>query len=147
LKPTDSVTTAIALNWWVVLGIMFGTGAQGYLSASAKERGCRVRHAKSVTGGTGFFSAVLSIISFLSLIPVGCCGTWLYVLSFAPTLFGSSFAALLIERSFELKAASLLVVLLLVAYTYYSTRKASLDPHSRTGVPPEERQSNLPFVT
>ncbi len=123
LKPTDSVATAITLNWWVVLGLMFGTAAQGYLSAYAIEKGCRIGHAKAVSGGTGVSSALLSFVSFLSLVPVGCCGTWLYILSFVPSLLGASFAGLLIERSLELQLGSLLILLLSVSYSFLSIRR------------------------
>ncbi len=123
LRPTDSVATAITLNWWVVVGLVLGSGAQGYLSAYAREKGCRVRHAKTLSSGTGVSSALLSFVSFLSLIPVGCCGTWLYILSFLPSLFGASLAGLLIERSLELELGSLIILLLFAAYTYHSIRE------------------------
>lgn len=123
LKPTDSVVIAITLNWWVVLGLMFGTAAQGYLSAYAIEKGCRIRHVKVVAGGTGVSSTFLSFVSFLSLVPVGCCGTWLYILSFVPSLLGASFAGLLIERSLELQLGSLLILFFSVAYSFFSYRR------------------------
>jgi hypothetical protein len=133
LKPTDSVATAITLNWWVVLGLMFGTAAQGFLSAYATEKGCRIRHVKAVSGGTGVSSALLSFVSFLSLVPVGCCGTWLYILSFVPSLLGASFAGLLIERSLELQLGSLFILFLSVAYSFFSVRRRSRVSSSNAG--------------
>lgn len=133
LRPNDSVATAITLNWWVVVGLMFGTGAQGYLSAYAVEKGCRIRRARALSGGTGVSSALLSFVSFLSLIPVGCCGTWLYILSIVPGLLGASFAGLLIERSFEIELVSLLVLLLSVTYSFFSIRRRSRVSSSNAG--------------
>lgn len=133
LKPSDAVVTAIRQNWWVVLGLMFGTASQGYLSAYAIEKGCRIGHAKAVSGGTGVSSALLSFVSFLSLVPVGCCGTWLYILSFVPSLLGASFAGLLIEQSLELQLGSLLILLLFVSYSFFSIRRRMKSASSNAG--------------
>ncbi len=137
LKPIDSVTTAIALNWWVLVGLVFGGGVQGYLSAYAKEKGCRIRHTRTVSGGTGLSAALLSFVSFLALVPVGCCGAWIYILSFLPSLLGASLAGFLIERSLELELVSLLAILLFTVYTYLSVRDRIKDT---------ERQRNAPLA-
>jgi hypothetical protein len=123
LRPVDAVAISVAQNWWLIGGIAVGAGVQAFLLAYAKNRACSVRYKSSVIGASGFFSGLSSFLSFLSLIPVGCCGTWIYVISFLPGLVGASASGFLIGKSLEIEVAGLVMMGVSVAYTYLSVRK------------------------
>ncbi len=123
LRPFDAVAVSVALNWWLIGGISVGTGVQAFLLAYAKNRACPVGHSGTVLGASGFFSSLSSFLSFLSLIPLGCCGTWIYVLSFLPGLLGAGASGFLIVNSPQLEVAGVGLMALSVAYTYLSVRK------------------------
>jgi uncharacterized membrane protein len=61
--------------------------------------------------GTGSGSTALSsLFSFFSLVPVGCCGSWLLILSMLPSIFGSTLSVILIEYSKLLSYIGLAIV-------------------------------------
>lgn len=75
LRPVDAIAISVALNWWLIGGKSAGVGVQVYLLEYAKKRACSVRYKGAIVGASGFFSGISSFVSFLSLIPLGCCGT------------------------------------------------------------------------
>jgi len=120
LPPLDSIRIATRLNWWIIAGASVGVGTQVFLITYAKEKGCDLRRRKPLTGATGIFSASASFLSFLALIPVGCCGIWLYVLSFLPGIVGVGASAVLIEGSRIIAVIGLGLMTLAILYTYLS---------------------------
>lgn len=56
-------------------------------------------------------TAIGSFFSFFSLVPLGCCGSWLLVLSFLPSVFGGSLSVFLIDYSLPLSYAALALVM------------------------------------
>jgi len=123
LRPTQSVELALVLNWWVVGGVSVGTGTQVFLVTYAKERACPIRHSSSTVGTSSFLSGVSSFLSFLSLIPVGCCGTWLYLVSFLPGVIGTEFSGFLVANSYPLAIVGLALMTASIAYTYLSVKR------------------------
>jgi hypothetical protein len=123
LRPVDAIAISVAQNWWLIGGIAVGTGIQAFLLAYAKDRACSIRYRGAVTGASGFSSGLSSFLSFLSLIPVGCCGSWVYVLSFLPGLIGAGASGFLIGKSLEIEVAGMFLMGVSVAYTYLSVRK------------------------
>lgn len=123
LRPVDAIAVSVSLNWWLIGGISAGAGAQAFLLAHAKKRACSVKHKGPVVGVSGLFSSLSSFLSFLSLIPVGCCGSWIYVLSFLPGLIGAGASGFLLANSFRIEVAGLGLMTLSVAYTYLEVRK------------------------
>jgi hypothetical protein len=124
LRPADAIRISTTLNWWVIGGASIGVGAQTFLVTYAKEKGCPVAHGMTSSGTTGLFSGLSSFLSFLSLIPLGCCGTWLYILSFLPGLLGTGASAFFIAYAIQLEVAGLLLMVASVLYTYFSIRRA-----------------------
>jgi len=124
LPPVYALSVGGLRNWWVILGVTLGSGVQGYLVSYSKERRCNIRLKKPLTGSTGVFSALSSFLSYFALIPVGCCGTWLYIISFLPGVIGSGASAFLISDSKYLVIIGLLVMLASIFYTYHSIRSA-----------------------
>jgi hypothetical protein len=91
-------------------GISFGIGAQIFLSSYSRLMGCRLDKRKGfVSAGSGS-TAFSSFLSFFSLVPLGCCGTWLYILSFLPSIVGGTLSATLIQYSRPLSYVGLAVV-------------------------------------
>ncbi len=123
LRPVDAITISISQNWWLVGAIAVGAGIQAFLLAYAKDKACPVRYKGTIIGASGFFSGLSSFLSFLSLIPVGCCGTWIYVLAFLPGLIGTSASGFLIRNGLQFEFLGLVLMTLSVAYTYLSVKK------------------------
>ncbi len=73
--------------------------------------GCNLDKKKKGFLGTGSGSTALSsFFSFFSLVPLGCCGSWLLILSMLPSIFGSSLSVVLIEYSKVLSYIGLAIV-------------------------------------
>jgi len=123
LAPLDSILTAISLNWWIIAGVSLGAGIQVFLITYARERACDLRMNTPVTGATGIFSAFAAFLSYLALIPVGCCGMWLYLVSFLPGIIGVGASAILVDYSRSVATIGLALMALAVLYTYLSLRR------------------------
>ncbi len=123
LRPVDAVIISVTLNWWLIVAISVGTGVQAFLLAYARKMACLVKYKGTALGASGLFSGLSSFLSFLSLIPLGCCGTWIYVISFLPGLLGAGASGFLLANSPQIESASLLLMAVSVIYTFLSVRK------------------------
>jgi hypothetical protein len=130
LRPIDAAGISISQNWWLIGSIAAGTSIQAFLLAYAKDKACSIRYRGTAVGASGFFSGLSSFLSFLSLIPIGCCGTWIYVISFLPGLVGASASGFLIGNSTQIEVAGLILMGLSVAYTYLSIRRKLSASHA-----------------
>ena len=110
LPPAVAIKIAFAVNSVVMIGISFGIGAQVFLSSYSRLVGCRLNNRKGLMGAGSGGTAFSSFLSFFSLIPLGCCGTWLYILSFLPSIVGGTLSATLIQYSRPLSYIGLAVV-------------------------------------
>jgi len=110
LPPDAAINAAFQLNSIVIIGMGIGIGLQVYLSAQSKKLGCSLRIKKKALGGNSSSAAATSFFSFFSLVPLGCCGWWLYVLSFLPSIFGVGVSAVLIEYSQPLAYVGLAII-------------------------------------
>ena len=110
LPPDAAINAAFQLNSIVIIGMGIGIGLQVYLSAQSKRLGCSLRIKKKALGGNSSSAAATSFFSFFSLVPLGCCGWWLYVLSFLPSVFGVGVSAVLIEHSQALSYVGLIII-------------------------------------
>ena len=52
----------------------------------------------------------ISMVTESPIVPLGCCGWWLYVLSFLPSIFGVGVSAVLIEYSQPLAYVGLAII-------------------------------------
>lgn len=111
LPAAVAIKIAFTVNSIVMVGISLGIGAQVFLSSYSRLMGCRLdKRKRFVSAGSGS-TAFSSFLSFFSLVPLGCCGTWLYILSFLPSIVGGSLSATLIQYSRPLSYIGLAVVL------------------------------------
>src|SRR5919198_3892867 len=122
LHPFLGIKAAFAMNSIIIFGMAIGIGLQFFISSYRKGLGyCKLDSKASssntskrvLTGSTTRSSgatAISSFFSFFSLVPLGCCGSWLLILSFLPSIFGSSLSIALIQYSKPLSYIGLVIV-------------------------------------
>lgn len=113
LPASAAINAAFLANSIVIGGTAGAVGAQMFFSGYGKALGCMLDRKEFGAGSGG--TALGSFFSFFSLVPLGCCGSWLLVLSFLPSIFGSALSVFLIEYSRPLSYAALAAVLGLAA--------------------------------
>ena len=111
LPPIAAINAAFKINSIIILGLAAGIGTQVFISTYTKGLGCSLDKKKKGIVGTGSGSTALSsFFSFFSLVPLGCCGSWLLVLSMLSSIFGSTVSVILIEYSKLLSYIGLAIV-------------------------------------
>ena len=111
LPPVAAINAAFSINSMIIFGLAIGVGAQFFISSYSKSLGCRIDKKKKGIFGVGSGStAISSFFSFFSLVPLGCCGSWLLILSILPSIFGSSLSVALIQYSRPLSYIGLAIV-------------------------------------
>jgi hypothetical protein len=112
LPSIVAINAVFKINSVIIFGLAIGIGAQFFLSSYSKGLGCRVdKNKKGIFGaGSGSTTALSSFFSFFSLVPLGCCGSWLLILSMLPSIFGSTLSVILIEYSKLLSYIGLAIV-------------------------------------
>ena len=110
LPPDAAISAAFELNSIVIIGMGVGVGLQMYLTGKSKMLGCKLNVKKKAFGGNAGSTAATSFFSFFSLVPLGCCGWWLYVLSLLPSVVGTGVSAVLIEYSQTLAYLGLAII-------------------------------------
>jgi hypothetical protein len=124
LPPAAALNAAFAINSFVIVGIAIGVGAQIFISSYSKTMGCRLDKKKKGIFGAGSGSTALSsFFSFFSLVPLGCCGSWLLVLSYLPSVFGGTLSVVLVQYSRTLSYIGLVIVLGFAALSAYKLHK------------------------
>ena len=129
LPPSTAIGAAVQVNGIIIIGLAIGIGIQVFASTYSKGLGCRLderrkykqqrkdfRNVLPVSGLTGSSGSsggtvMSSFLSFFSLVPLGCCGSWLFILSMLPSVFGGTVSVILIEYSTLLSYIGLVVVL------------------------------------
>lgn len=114
LPPMAAINALVKVNGIIVFGLAISLGAQIYMSSYAKSMGCSILSQRKNIAGSSTSTALSSFFSFFSLVPLGCCGSWLLILSLLPSLFGSSLSVILIQYS---KPLSYLGLLIVIGYT------------------------------
>ncbi len=123
LEPYDAISAAFQLNSIVIIGMGIGIGMQIFLSEKSKLLGCRLNIKKKAFGGNAGTAGATSFFSFFSLVPLGCCGWWLYILSLLPGIFGSGVSAVLIDYSQPLAYIGLAIIFGFNALTAYKLKQ------------------------
>lgn len=123
LPAEVAIIAAIGLNSVVIAGMGIGIGLQVYLAERGRALGCGMRVLRGALGGNSGGAAATSFFSFFSLVPLGCCGWWLYVLSLLPSVFGTGISAVLIEYSQPLAYLGLIIIFGFNGVTAYRLRR------------------------
>ena len=127
LPPIDAINAAFQLNAVVIIGMGIGIGLQIFLSEKSKLLGCKLKVKKKAFGGNSGSTAATSFFSFFSLVPLGCCGWWLYALSLLPSVVGTGVSAVLIEYSQTLAYLGLAIIFGFNGLTAWKLRKEKKD--------------------
>jgi hypothetical protein len=90
LPPANAVATAFTINPLIIGGTAIAVGAQVAMTSYSKSLGCSLRGRKGLMGAGSGGTAFSSFLSFFSLVPLGCCGSWLFILSLLPSFVGTS---------------------------------------------------------
>lgn len=148
LSPMNATFAALKTNSIIIIGLGVGIGAQIFISNYGKSLDCDINNISSkrnkdnrsgrfysltksksiwTKGGsntTGSTTAALSsFFSFFSLVPLGCCGSWLLILSMLPSIFGTTASIVLIEYSRVLSYLSLVIVFGFAFLSAYKLKK------------------------
>ena len=122
LDAISAISAALQLNSIVIIGMGIGIGLQIFLSEKSKQFGCKLDMKKKAFGGNSSSTAATSFFSFFSLVPLGCCGWWLYALSLLPSVVGTGVSAILIEHSQTLSYLGLAIIFGFAGLTAYKLK-------------------------
>ena len=122
LDPITAIGAAFQLNSIIILGMGLGIGLQIFLSEKSKQLGCKLDVKKKAFSGNSGSTAATSFFSFFSLVPLGCCGWWLYALSLLPSVVGTGVSAILIEHSQTLSYLGLAIIFGFASLTAYKLK-------------------------
>jgi hypothetical protein len=130
LPANAAINATLKVNGIIIMGLAIGVGIQIFISTYSKGLGCRLNdkrkydqrqqqhkvigplfHIRYRTGSSGGSTVISSFLSFFSLVPLGCCGSWLFILSMLPSVFGGTLSVILIEYSIVLSYVGLGVVI------------------------------------
>jgi hypothetical protein len=154
--PTVSISAALQVNYPILIGLSIGTGIQGFVIAYRKKvinsNNCEIKTNKkkgflnSSNTGNGLGAALSSFFSFFSLVPLGCCGSWLFILSYLPMVFGNGASVFMIKYSNILSYVGLIiisVITLISILKLYKDLKASKNKNNKILVEDKEGQRNF----
>jgi hypothetical protein len=123
LPAATAIATAFTINPLIIVGVAIGIGAQVAMTSYSKTLGCSLRGRKGFMSAGSGGTAFSSFLSFFSLVPLGCCGSWLLILSLLPSVLGATVSAVLIQYSIPLSYAGLAIVVSFNGLTAIKLRK------------------------
>jgi hypothetical protein len=128
LPASFAIKAAFSINPIIINGTAFGVGVNTFISRYSKGMGCRVdKKRKGIVGVSSGSTALSGFFSFFSLVPLGCCGSWLFVLSYLPTIFGTALSVSLIQYSRPLSYVGLIIVLSFAGISAFKLRSELKD--------------------
>jgi len=156
LPPSMAIGAALRVNGIIIIGLAIGVGIQVFASTYSKGLGCRLderrrheqqhksiwrvfhisRRTGSSASGSGGGTVMSSFLSFFSLVPLGCCGSWLFILSMLPSFFGGTISVILIEYSTLLSYVGLVIVLGFAGLSTLRLRKELIERRMLEGTNP-----------
>ncbi|MGI9010311.1 MAG: hypothetical protein ACR2F1_03870 [Nitrososphaeraceae archaeon] len=120
LPATASISAALQVNSPIIIGLAIGTGIQGFVISYRRKvidsNKCEIKinnkkiFLSSSSTGNGLGAALSSFFSFFSLVPLGCCGSWLFILSYLPLVFGNGASVFMIKYSNILSYVGLIII-------------------------------------
>ncbi len=129
LPPLAALNAAVRVNWIIIMGLTLGIGSQIYVSSYGKSLGCNIDKKRTGILGSSGSTAISSFFSFFSLVPLGCCGSWLLILSFLPSVFGGVFSVILIQYSKPVSYLGLSIVLIYTTFTAIRLKRELKKPN------------------
>ena len=130
LPASFAIKAAFFINPIIIYGTAFGVGVNTFISSYSKGIGCRAdKKRKGIFGVSSGSTALSAFFSFFSLVPLGCCGSWLLVLSYLPTIFGTALSVSLIQYSKPLSYLGLAIVLRFAGISAFKHRSELKEQH------------------
>ena len=123
LPPLAAISAAFKINSIIIIGMSIGVALQMFLSTYSKGLGCKIDMKRSASTGNKYGAILSGFFSFFSLVPLGCCGTILYILSLLPSIVGSSITAAFIQYSQPLAYLGIAIIFGFNGITVYKLRK------------------------
>ena len=133
LPALTAINVAIKINGIIVFGLALAVGFQVYVSNYGKSLGCEIEGKRKAFVRNSSSTALSSFFSFFSLVPLGCCGSWLLILSLLPSVFGSVFSVFLIQYSKPLSYLGLVIVVGYTAFTAINLKRKLKSMEIRKG--------------
>jgi hypothetical protein len=145
LPPSMAIGAALKVNGIIIIGLAIGVGIQVFASIYSKGLACRLDERRTYkqqhkgiwrvfrisgrigSSGSGGGTVMSSFLSFFSLVPLGCCGSWLFILSMLPSVFGGTVSVILIEYSTLLSYVGLVIVLGFAGLSILRLRKELIE--------------------
>jgi hypothetical protein len=123
--PLIAVNISLNLNGIYIFGGVIGIAVQTYILGYSKilPAYCKITNSKAVSSTNILGSITSAFFSFFALIGVGCCGTWLFVLSLLPGVFGVGATSFLIQYSTQIAQFGLVLMALSNIYAYHNLRQ------------------------
>ena len=136
LAADAAIRAAVEMNYPVMAGMGTGVGLQSYLACRARQAGtCSAGSGRGTSGANTAGATATSFFSFFSLVPLGCCGWWLYVLSLLPSVAGAGVTVVLIEHSQSLAYAGVAAIFGLCGLSAYRLWRRSPNARRRLAGP------------
>ena len=123
LPAATAIATAFIINPLIIVGVAIGIGTQVAMTSYSRTLGCSLRGRKGFLSAGSGGTAFSSFLSFFSLVPLGCCGSWLLILSLLPSVFGTAVSGTLIQYSIPLSYVGLAIVVGSTGLTAIKLRK------------------------
>jgi hypothetical protein len=139
LPASFAIKAAFSINPVIIYGTAFGVGVNTFISSYSKGMGCRVdKKEKGIFGVSSSTTVLSAFFSFFSLVPLGCCGSWLLVLSYLSTIFGTALSVSLIKYSKPLSYLGLIIVLIFAGISAFKLRYELIEHRQQ-----KQRQQNM----
>jgi len=140
-----AIGAALKVNGIIIIGLAIAVGIQVFASTYSKGLGCRFEERRAYkpkhkglwrvfrisgltrSSGSGGGTLMSSFLSFFSLVPLGCCGNWLFILSMLPSVLGGTVSVILIEYSSLLSYVGLVIVLGFAGLSILRLRKKLIE--------------------
>lgn len=125
LSPLNAVTIAVRVNGMIISGMLVGIAIQSFLVTYSKQASCSRKMSRTAGGVSATGSAISSFLSFFTLVPLGCCGTWLYIISFLPGILGTGVSGFIVQYSRVLSLLGFILMGASIIHTYISIKHGS----------------------
>lgn len=123
-SPLVAAYIALMVNGIYIVGSTISIALQTWFLGYASSIPFQVGLPKIRTSGLNVIGSVTSaFFSFFTLIGVGCCGTWLFILSQLPGVLGVSLSSILTEYSILFAQIGLGLMIISNIYAYLKLRK------------------------
>lgn len=122
--PLVSASIALNINGIYVIGSTLSIGLQTFLVGYNQSIPLQLGIPKIRSSGLNVLASISSaFFSFFALIGVGCCGTWLFIISQFPGILGVGLSSFLTQYSTLFAQIGLILMAISNIYTYIKIRK------------------------